>query len=68
MTAIIGIDLTQDGSQIISEVYMNYFTQSEQEKLIELMLWEHDQVFINDVDPNNCLLLNILASAKEIIK
>lgn len=68
MTVIIGVDLTQDGSQVISEVYMNYFTQAEQEKLIELMLWEHDQVFINDVAPNNCLLLNILASAKEIIK
>lgn len=68
MTAIIGIDLTQDGSQVISEVYMNIFKPSEQEKLIELMLWEHDQVFISDINPNDCLLLNLLAQSKEIIK
>ena len=68
MITIIGVDLTQDGSQIISEVYMNYFTEDEKTKLIELMLWEHDQVFEAEISPNNCLLLNILASAKEIIK
>ena len=68
MTVIIGVDLTQDGSQVISEVFMNIFTPEEQEKLIELMLWEHDQVFISDISPNDCLLLNLLAQSKEIIK
>ena len=68
MITIIGVDLTQDGGQVISEVYMHYFTPEEKDKLIELMLWEHDQVFEAEIDPNNCLLLDILSSAKEIIK
>lgn len=69
MTAIIGVDLTQDGGQVISEVFMNYFTKQELDKLIEMMLFEHDQVFTREVDPNSCSLLNLLdKNAKEIIK
>ena len=68
MTAIFGVDLTQDGGQVISEVFMNYFKESELAKLIELMHFEHDQVFICEVDPNDCSLLDLLKNAKEIIK
>lgn len=68
MTAIFGVDLTQDGGQIISEVFMNYFKEAELTKLIELMHFEHDQVFICEVDPNDCSLLDLLKNAKEIIK
>lgn len=68
MTTVFGVDLTQDGGQVISEVYMNYFTEKELAKLIELMLFEHDQVFITTVEPNDCSLLDLLKNAKEIIK
>lgn len=68
MTTVFGVDLTQDGGQVISEVYMNYFTEEELAKLIELMLFEHDQVFITIVEPNDCSLLDLLKNAKEIIK
>ncbi len=68
MTVIFGVDLTQDGSQVISEVFMNYFTQTEQDKLTELMLIEHDQVFIDYINPNSSSLLDLLKNAKEIIK
>lgn len=68
MTTIFGVDLTQDGGQVISEVFMNYFKEEELSKLIELMLFEHDQVFICEVDPNDCSLLDLLKNAKEIIK
>lgn len=68
MTAIFGVDLTQDGGQVISEVFMDYFKAEELTKLIELMHFEHDQVFICEVDPNDCSLLDLLKNAKEIIK
>ena len=68
MTAIFGVDLTQDGGQVISEVFMNYFKPQELAKLIELMHFEHDQVFICEVEPNDCSLLALLKNAKEIIK
>lgn len=68
MIAIFGVDLTQDGGQVISEVFMNYFTEMEQDKLTELMLIEHDQVFIDYISPNNSSLLDLLKNAKEIIK
>lgn len=68
MTVIFGVDLTQDGGQVISEVFMNYFTQVEQDKLTELMLIEHDQVFIDYINPNSSFLLDLLKNAKEIIK
>lgn len=68
MTAVIGVDLTQDGGQVISEVFMSYFTKQELDKLIEMMLFEHDQVFICEVEPNDCSLLDLLKNAKEIIK
>ena len=68
MTAIFGVDLSQDGGQVISEVFMNYFKAEELAKLIELMHFEHDQVFICEVDPDDCSLLDLLKNAKEIIK
>lgn len=68
MTAIFGVDLTQDGGQVISEVFMNYFKAEELAKLIELMHFEHDQVFICEVEPNDCSLFDLLKNAKEIIK
>lgn len=68
MTVIFGVDLTQDGGQVISEVFMDYFTEREQDKLIEIMSIEHDQVFINYISPNNSFLFDLLKSSKEIIK
>lgn len=66
MNALIGVDLTQDGSQVIAEVISYFMTPTEERRLIMLMSQEHDQIFKLQLNQNSQLLLGMLASAHEI--
>ena len=66
MNALIGADLTQDGSPVVSEIIASFMTESEKAKITYLMQKEHDLVYELKLNQNSSLLLSLLAHAKEI--
>ena len=68
MVTLRGVDLTQDGGQVIAEIFASFMTESEKEKIAYLLSKEHDQVFELELNQNSSLLLSLLAHAKEITK
>lgn len=66
MTTLIGVNLTQDGSPVVDEIISYFMSETEKRKLIMLMKQEHDLVYKLELNQNSCLLLSLLAHAKEI--
>ena len=67
MDALIGVDLTQDGSPVVAEIIASFMTESEKKtKITYLMQKEHDLVYELELNQNSSLLLSLLAHAKEI--
>ena len=66
MTALIGVNLTQDGSPVVDEIMASFMTETEKRKLTMLMKQEHDLVYELELNQNSCLLLSLLSQAKEI--
>lgn len=68
MQAIFGIDFTQDGSRVVSEVIAFNMKPSELEKTVSLMLAEHDDVYGLELDQNSQVFIDAITKGRNFTK
>lgn len=68
MQAVFGLDYTQDGSRVISELISYNMTDSEFTILIDMMNAEHDEVYALELDQNSQLFIDAITKGKNLTK
>lgn len=69
MQAVFGLDYTQDGSRVISELISYNMTDSEFTILIDMMNAEHDEVYALELDQKNSqLFIDAITKGKNLTK
>ena len=64
MQALFGIDFTQDGSRVISELISFNMKPSELEKLVTMMNKEHDEVYGLELDQNSQIFIEAITKGR----
>lgn len=64
MQALFGIDFTQDGSRVISELISFNMKPSELEKLVTMMNEEHDEVYGLELDQNSQIFIDAITKGR----
>lgn len=64
MQALFGIDFTQDGTRVISELISFNMKPSELEKLVTMMNKEHDEVYGLELDQNSQIFIDAITKGR----
>lgn len=64
MQALFGIDFTQDGTRVISELISFNMKPSELEKLVTMMNHEHDEVYGLELDQNSQIFIDAITKGR----
>lgn len=64
MQALFGIDFTQDGTRVISELISFNMKPSELEKLVAMMNQEHDEVYALELDQNSQIFIDAITKGR----
>lgn len=64
MQALFGIDFTQDGSRVISEVISYNMSTFEFRRLVTLMNSEHDEVYALELDQNSQIFIDAITKGR----